>query len=202
MGIRTIRRGTSAAGGFVLVTALLFLVALTIVAISATGTNILEERMSGQARDRQIALEAAEAALRDAERYAAISDTTGSFLDGCATGTGLCLPQTDGTPLWRDFEDDGSSEYDAWVEGDDSGSYKSVRYGKGMATAVDYSIQNDGSTVIKPAKQPRYIVEQLPKSLCVSATPLHAYRLTAVGFGRRPTTRVMLQSIYVPFRSC
>lgn len=54
-------------GGAVLVIALIFLVILTLLGTIAASVTSLEERMAGNTRDRDLAFEAAEAALRDAE---------------------------------------------------------------------------------------------------------------------------------------
>lgn len=53
--------------GFVLVTALIFLVVLTTIALMAMRGSIFDEKISGNQRDQIIAQEAAEMALRDAE---------------------------------------------------------------------------------------------------------------------------------------
>lgn len=53
--------------GAALIIALIFLVILTLLGIVAAGVSGLEERMAGNTRDRDLAFEAAEAALRDAE---------------------------------------------------------------------------------------------------------------------------------------
>lgn len=53
--------------GAVLAIALIFLVVLTLLGITGAQNTVLEERMTGNYRDRQIAFEAAEAALRTAE---------------------------------------------------------------------------------------------------------------------------------------
>ena len=53
--------------GVSLVVGLIFLVVLTILGLMALRGAILEERMSGNARERSLAFQAAEAALRDAE---------------------------------------------------------------------------------------------------------------------------------------
>lgn len=57
--------------GAVLVTALLILLVLTILGVSATGDSALEERMAGSYRDTETAREAAELALRRAEVWIA-----------------------------------------------------------------------------------------------------------------------------------
>src|SRR5688572_1152795 len=54
--------------GAVLIVALLFLVMLTLLGVTAMTGTTMEERMSGNARDASIAFQAAEAALRDARR--------------------------------------------------------------------------------------------------------------------------------------
>ena len=52
--------------GFVLLVSLMLLVVLTILGISIISTNTMDEKMAGYFIDRQIALQASEAALRDA----------------------------------------------------------------------------------------------------------------------------------------
>lgn len=54
--------------GVALVFALVFLVMLSLMAVTATQVTTLEERMAGNTRDRDLGLEAAEAALREAEQ--------------------------------------------------------------------------------------------------------------------------------------
>ncbi len=54
--------------GASLVIALMFLIVLTILGLVAVRSSTVQERMAGNDRDRAIAFEAAEAALRDAER--------------------------------------------------------------------------------------------------------------------------------------
>jgi type IV pilus assembly protein PilX len=60
-------RVPSRQAGAVLAIALIFLVVLTLLAVTGAQNTILEERMSGNFRDQQIAIEAAEAAMRKAE---------------------------------------------------------------------------------------------------------------------------------------
>src|SRR5688572_9206262 len=54
--------------GAVLIVALLFLVMLTLLGVTAMTSSTMEERMAGNARDNGVAFQAAEAALRDARR--------------------------------------------------------------------------------------------------------------------------------------
>lgn len=55
--------------GSVLILALLILVVLTILGVSSMSTTSLEEKMAGNFRDRQIAFNAAETALVEAENF-------------------------------------------------------------------------------------------------------------------------------------
>lgn len=181
-------------GGFVLVTALMFLVALTVLGMSIMGTNTLEERLAGYFRDRQLAFESAEAALREAERdllygTRSISGEMG-FVAGCSSD-GLCLPATDGSPVWVDLQDANDS---GWMKG--TGGGKSVKYGTFSKPA--------SAALPHVAQQPRYVIEVLSvvpvgTSQKIGFAPKassYVYRVTAVGFGRRVSTRVMLQAMY------
>ena len=53
--------------GAALVTGLIFMVVLTLLVVAGMRTTILEEKMAGNARDVDLAFQAAEAALREAE---------------------------------------------------------------------------------------------------------------------------------------
>ena len=55
--------------GMVLVVSLIILVVVTLLAISALRVTTLEERMAGNTRDRQLAFQAAEYALREAQDF-------------------------------------------------------------------------------------------------------------------------------------
>ena len=57
--------------GSILFVALILLIILTLLAFTALRTATMQERMAGNARDRAIAFQAAEAALRGAEKYLA-----------------------------------------------------------------------------------------------------------------------------------
>lgn len=53
--------------GVTLIVSLIFLMALTMLGLAAARINTLQEHMSGATRSRELALQAAEAALKDAE---------------------------------------------------------------------------------------------------------------------------------------
>ena len=164
--------------GISLVIVMLFLVMLTILGLTAVRTATLEEKMTGNDRDHQIAFEAAEAALRDAELEAFRSLDPGSGFTAACTA-GLCLPSVTATP--QQLTVDWSS-----------------------ATPREYGSQTAVGTyaVAVVARTPRYIVELLPDMPTTAGNPFRSgggtpFRITAVGWGRRPTTQVMLQSVFV-----
>jgi type IV pilus assembly protein PilX len=170
--------------GISLVVVLLFLVMLSILGTTAIQTSSLEEKMTGNERDRQIAFEAAEGALRDAEREIFLSLSPNSPFDS-ACDNGLCTPSTTAVGQWDAVD---------WMS----------------ATPRQYGAFTGAGTypVTGLARTPRYIIEILPRmsasagnsaglgarSSTTAGTP---YRITAVGWGRRPTTQVQLQSVYV-----
>ncbi len=69
--------------GAALVVSLLILLVLTLIGVSGMQSTVLEERMASNTRERNIAFQAAESALRDAETYIDGITTTGDF-DGTA----------------------------------------------------------------------------------------------------------------------
>lgn len=189
------------AGGAVLVTVLFVLIAVLIVAVSATTAALNAEKSARNERDRHIALTAAEAALLDAERDIDSPDpaspraamfATGSalgFVDGCGKGLGdpglgLCSRvDAPGLPAWMS----------AALTGDDAAESGAVVYG-----AFTGAVMPTGAGTL-PALPPRYIIELMPFPLAgedASEPVANFYRITAIGFGSRPTTKVVLQSFY------
>ena len=74
--------GISKQQGTVLVLSLIILSVLTLVAVTGMKTSINEEKMSGNIRDRELALQAAESAMRDGtntvDAFTAKADLTGT----------------------------------------------------------------------------------------------------------------------------
>lgn len=167
--------------GVSLVVVLVFLVMLSLLGVTAMRTAGIEEKMSGNERDRQLAFEAAEAALRDAERDVQNNLSAGStFTTACTDG--LCLPPTDGTNIATTVN---------WTGG--------VPRTYGSRTGA-------GAFPFTVSRQPRYVVELLPNMLAPSGESMSVasrssagtpFRITAVGWGRRPSTQVQLQVVYV-----
>lgn len=192
-------------GGFALITSLMFLVILTVLAVSAMGINSNEEKMLGFSRDRQIALQAAEAALRDAERYLLTGNVSGAtgFSSDCASGAGLYQVRTSGLPIWSMLENDVSCKDDAWTgkaSAANAANGKSFKYGT-LTNAGEFKLDNTRPV----SSQPRFIIEVITMTSTGTGsrkvgfgagTTKYVYRVTAVGFGLRQSTRVLLQAIY------
>ena len=181
------------ARGFSLLFILLMMVVVGFLALAGMSTGIVQERMAGNARDQNVALQAAEAALRDAEAdIEANLSTASGFTDACAAG--LCMPPSmtasapQSAPLWQTIN---------W-------STQARAFGSRTGAPALRGPNNQAL-----ASQPRYFVEVLPSlpaadggSVCMGCTTTaaeraRAYRITARASGVRDSTVVMLQSVYI-----
>ena len=176
--------------GAVLVVGLIFLMVLSLLGVTVIQSGILEERMAGNMRDWNVAFQAAEAALRDAELDVRGGRITGAagFVDGCGSAgvsLGLCLPGTS-APVWDP----------SVVDLSDSAS--TVKY-------VTYGAKTSAAALTGVATQPRYIIEALPNQRNISISNdnsgqakvgRYLYRITARGYGAAITSKVTLQSVY------
>lgn len=168
--------------GAALVVGLIFLIVLALLGIGAMSINAMEERMAGNSRDLNLAFQAAESALRDAELDVLKNITPASGFDSACTN-GLCLPPTVSTPLARTID---------WTN-------------SGITRA--YGAKTGALPLTFVSAQPKYIIELLStlpagtgQSLAVGIKPASdgvAYRITALGIGGRPESRIILQSIFV-----
>lgn len=196
--MRTFNRLLFQQRGAALFVTLCILMALMLIGVSAARTALNAERSARGDRDRHIALQAAEAALEDAERdieggnnpgsARALMFTAGSsdgFVYGCGAdgaNAGLCLRMPESAaPAWQS----------AALAGSDS---RSVQYG----TFTGASMPQGGGA--RPGRLPRYVIELLPYARAGhdAGTPtVNFYRITAIGFGASDTTLVVLQSYYL-----
>lgn len=182
--------------GFSLITTLILLVVVTVLGIAASQMVLMSERTSRFDRDSQIAFQAAEAALVDAELDIQGPNTSATkrmnlfepknkvnFSAGCGTGTlrGLCAQAEAGQkPVWYqvDFTDE-------------SANAKTVKFGE--FTGREFAV---GETGIRPEIAPRYIVEVIPDPTPTASPADVLYRITAMGFGPRKETQVVLQVVF------
>ena len=190
MSTRTLRFAgrRSAQRGLSLVTTLLFMVAALVLGVSVMGVSVMQERILGNNKDRDLALQAAEDALRDAEAdIAANINAATVFADNC--NLGLCTPpslRSVVSPLPVD---------------------KQAGFNWATATQVRTYGQYTGSPALPSvASTPVYVVEKLGslgtpsgESAVLGSAPSApgaGYRITARAVGARPETIVFLQSIY------
>lgn len=183
--------------GMVLMAALLVMVMLLLMGASGARLAIQGERSARGLRDRDVAMQAAEDALADAERElaggasdvarTALLAATDAFVAGCGDGVagpdlGLCKADDgDAAPAWQQVD----------IE-DDSAASRSVPFGHYTGAEMETS---EG---FLPFRKPRYVIEQLPSPSDAAAGTEHVYRVTAIGFGARNGTEVVLQSTYRP----
>ena len=179
--------------GMSLFPALMFLLVLSVIGVSAMNSTLMQEKMVSNTKDLNLAFQAAEAGLRDAEFDVSKNIDTGTvFTSTCANG--LCTaPSTWPSPSSADI-----SKMIDW-----SDTSKTRRYG----------IYTASSALPTVAAQPEYVIERLSPPPGLPGSPgssvglgcgaacVHsggyAYRLTVVGTGARPETRVVLQSTYI-----
>lgn len=163
--------------GAVLIISLLMLLIMTLVGITAMSSTTMQEKMAGNMRDRNTAMQASEAALKTTEAALTALVNKPSEVANCNAMT--CVWPRGAAP-------DLSSQSANWW------TSNALEYG--TAGTVDISgIQSD----------PRYIVEaqaDIPDALDVgqeTPTGRTFYRITARGTGATDDAQVILQSTYV-----
>jgi type IV pilus assembly protein PilX len=171
-------------------TVLIMTLALAFLALGAMSSSALQEKMAGNTRDQNVAMQAAEAALRDGERDVEANITGAGFGYGCVDG--LCLSPS--------MAASGATSAPVWTQIDWATNSRIYGSRTGQTALV-----GPGNTEL--ASQPRYIVEMLPQmppsagySACTAcAQPITAqpYRITVRAYGVRSSTVVMLQSTYI-----
>lgn len=191
--------------GAVLVVALLFLLIITMLGVTSMQSTTAEERMSGNARDQNNSLQAAEAALRDAwydingvcspgatscvPRPSVITGATGfgnntATIGSCSTD-GLCLP---------------NGTYPKYTLLDISNWSASGAGAVSPITLGTYTMAAADTKFPQVAQQPQYVIEALctpdsTSSIGGVGCPKYYYRITARGFGGNSNTQITLQMV-------
>lgn len=186
--------------GSIIIISLIMMLLLTIVGLTGVKISNLEERMSGNFRDHELAFQAAEAALSEAEAY--VENTTfvaANFQAGC-TGTqcftstctsGLCFNgsfPTTGAPagsctagLTNTWED-----WDLWSDG--SGKYKSATPLTGTSSTAKYIVEFRCFMVKDDTNS--------DANVNILAEWAYSFRITALAQGGTADSLVMLQTTY------
>ena len=189
--------------GASLIMVLLILVVVSVLGAGGAQIAIMSERGARNDRDQQVAWQAAEAALIDAEvemygtgtsnrKVVFDSKSQVDFIGGCGTTSnalsvlpasnalGLCALNLSGKPAWlvADFTDAGGS---------------AMTVPLGLFTLRTFAA---GGVGIQPAKVPRYVFEMIPDPIGDKSNPTFLYRVTAMGFGPREDIQSVVQMVY------
>jgi len=171
--------------GSVLVISLLILLTLTILGVTALSTTVMEERMSSNTRQRNMAHQAAETAMKAAEQW--LGNTAGNVMLASHI---------------NQFDAD-SELYDNTVSGrsiswdlNDTAAWTS---GNSLAVTTLNSFPSDASVI---PGAPRYVIEFIGR---VGDPPLnftdpdlreYAFRIVTIGWGPDKVTKVVLSSTF------
>lgn len=167
--------------GISLVIVMIFLVILSLLGISAMQSSTLSSRIARNEADRNLAFQAAEAALRDGEldvrnqrfdRSPCIEGASGCRAKRIKAQTRFDAACTEGRCAFQ-------STVAPW---ETSSKWTST------GASVSYGAYTGAVAIPIVSAQPRYLLEALP-------LPNPTYRITAVGFGANPSTQVMLQIV-------
>lgn len=166
--------------GATLIVALIFLVLLSLLGGSVAVNNSLQERMAGNTRQRHLAFQAAEHALKTANN--ALNDITSTesiYINSLLTGSA-------GTPPSHILSN-----------------------GQSHANTPDYwkntfnwttssSIAVTGISSQLAAANPRYTIEQMPSGACpeIPSKTCFYFRVTAHGVGKDSNAVAVVQSMY------
>lgn len=185
--------------GVVLVTALIFLVLITILAISASGTSLLQQKLAGGLRNAQLAEWSAESALRGAEWRLWTATLDDSTRLSCGTsGVAACYPySSDPVAAVKNFRNSSGWVIDGAVE------YKPVNF-KDVSSDKTFALKNN----------PYYIIEDMgiekPQGAGMQSesgatgvrgvgyqnTVRHIYRITARGMGNNDNAIRVLETTF------
>ena len=205
--------------GVALVVVLIFIVALTSLAIYSARDVSLGERLARNQLDSKVAYEAAEAALRDAEfDLELINGTlrTGAFCDrgqdraitspqayskfSSTCLRGQCSASPSVTAANSNYATAPSAtNYEAWWPASKGGLWNDDISTKPTSAAsancdsftggVPFGTFTGRNRIVGVSRQPEYLIEQMSKDFV---------RITARGFGRNSNTEVVLQSYFRP----
>jgi type IV pilus assembly protein PilX len=181
--------------GMALVFVLIMISIIFVIAAVSSRIVTLGERAARNDRDRQTALQSAEAALSDAE-IDIMGPNTATTQRVAMFGT---LPADQGcsnVSTTRGFCGGlATGDYKA-IFADESSSPSYAIFGDFTGRVADFPISTTGAL---PAKLPRYIIEKSLISFRNRATtagaPFDAFIITAIGYGLQPGTQVVLQAV-------
>lgn len=169
--------------GISLVIVMIFLVILSMLGISAMQSSTFSSRIARNESDRNLAFQAAEAALRDAEL-----DIKNLRADGTACTPLIVGCRAEGIHRGDSFDGactDGRCDPADIVTGP---VWENTANWSGTGASIVYGTYTGAPGLPVVVQQPRYLLEYFPLG---DST---VYRVTAIGFGANASTQIMLQS--------
>ena len=184
--------------GASLIMVLLILVVVSMLGIGGAQIALMSERGARNDRDQQMAWQAAEAGLIDAENdiwNPAVTSTRRVVFDGksvadfpssgCGTSgnaRGLCAAVSSGKPAWL------TADFTVTSSGAATTAF-------GTFTSASFE---SGGAGIQPAQVPRYIIEPVISQTGDAANPEQEvlYRVTSMGFGPRADIQSVVQMLF------
>ncbi len=208
-------RAAACQRGASLIVVLMMVTVILVMGVIGARLSLFSERSARNDRDRQIAFQSAEAALLDAEmdifgpntnasRRVCIFDSRkpAEFIEGCGTDAraGMCLNTANPTEAWKTLRTDPADSSTPLLFVNDTGTSgkRTVQYGQFTGQTLP-----TGTSGGFPVRLPRYIIEAVRyagtgdanDNVGSSTTPEYAFLVTAMGFGTRVETQVMLQAL-------
>lgn len=187
--------------GSVLIVSLVFLLLLTIVGVSAMNMTNLEEKMSGNFRDHDLAFQSAETALLDAEEFVETTfDVDRALTDPACAGTNCYSSSCNGGLCFHgDFKSSSTpvSSCDAGItkEWENSAIWTDTSKTRSIQTQVTGTVENARYIIEFRCFEPRDPTNANPDP-AIFAQWSPAFRITAVASGSSTDAQVMLQSTY------
>ncbi|MEO5932706.1 MAG: PilX N-terminal domain-containing pilus assembly protein [Duganella sp.] len=168
------RCGVGRERGVALLVCLLMLILVMLLGVSAAQLSLQGEKAARGERDRDVAFQAAEDALVDAERD--IQQGTAKVVD----------PACGEAPVWQRVDLSGAAD----------GGACTTEYGVATGAAMQ-----TGQGFL-PFKKPRYLIErtecrQPGEDASAGTATSYCYRVTVIGFGAKRATQVVLQSVFI-----
>jgi len=178
------RAGPTAQRGIALIVGLIILAVLSLIGIAAFSISTQEERMAGNSRDRMLAFEAAEAALRGCENFVKSNGGLGVFVAAPGTFPGMYQGPSSSTGL--PITETAPAQSEAWWHDN--------------TKTLQVPVPNSSA-----ASAPSCVAESIalyPNAGYTRGNPLNSANaanvahITAHGYGKNSNTVVRLESYY------
>ena len=176
--------------GMALVIALIFLVVLTLLGATVASNNALQERMAGNTRNRDLAFQSAEHALKTANSDMVTAGTVMRSNVDNSIASGACTAANGF--LCSGENHDNTAYYWSKPGGCGGGDTDCFHW-----NVASNAVTAGGMTASLTATSPQYVVEQMPSASSGSPpTTAYYFRVTARGVGKSPNSVVILQTMY------